>query len=639
MGWIWYIIAALWVVDAMRMRVRLKAIPVLPPSDTPAGEEFAFVAIPDVDVDERTKMSAASFARDRHLDLLDLIPATTPTLLAMGIVQLIDPADYRYNPILPGHTSGHAAVARRDLFARAGIQSPAVCDPVVLARLVKRLKPFAARRAGLAIAPHLRASVADLMVSWPFFSELVGGTSNPMFIARGMMLGILVAGLFVAPAAGAAALFVFHLQPLIVFVGLPLMPRDLIRIVLFRGPIEVWQWIQTLRSRLAVRPTGADPVEARRPMYEEMLKDGTAAFFEPRRATSPLCDSPQLRERLRTVDLVQRKPGEFVLDQCVSCGHIFQNPRLSTAGIRFYYCDFYDGLRTPVAETLMRSPRWMYLDRARAIGNLAKPSKWLDVGTAHAHFCCAARDAWPETDFDGLDIGVGVEEAQRAGWIGRAYRGFLPQIADTIAGQYDVVSLFHCLEHTPDPRAEIAAAYKTLGAGGLLVIEVPDPESPAGRLFGRFWFPWFQPQHLHLLSVANLDKLLREAGFEPVIVQRGEAHIQIDFFATLLVFYAWLAPKPDAPWLPPSRRVARLKHRLVWTLGFPLVPVAILLDMITGPLVRRLGWSNAYRVVARRDAHTLVLRGEAMQDMTATGLAWTQPHPHPSAATNVRHCL
>jgi SAM-dependent methyltransferase len=620
MRWIWYAIAALWIVDALRMRARLKAIPVLPPSDAPAGEDFAVVSIPDVEVDERTRRSAATFAREQNLALLDLLPGAPPTLLAMGIVQLLDPLDYRHSRIAPGHSSGHAMVARRDLFARAYIPPPQECDPVALARLVKMLKPFAVKRAALAIAPTLRASAVDLTTSWPVFAEMVGGRANPVFIVRGMMLVVLMGGLFVAPRAGIAALVAFHLQPLLAFAGLPLVPRDLIRTVLFRGPIEVWQWIQTLRSRLAMRPPGPDPVEIRRPMYDEMLKDGVGPFFEPRRTTCPLCESPRLRQRLRTIDLIQRKPGEFVLDQCRSCGHIFQNPRMSPAGIRFYYSDFYDGLGTPVAETLMRQPQRMYLERARAIGDLAKPGKWLDVGTAHAHFCCAAQDAWPETQFDGLDIGVGVEEAERAGWIGRAYRGFLPQIADTIAGQYDVVSLFHCLEHTPDPRAEIAAAHKTLEPGGLLVIEVPDPESPAGRLFGQFWLPWFQPQHLHLLSVANLSKLLREAGFEPVVVQRGEAHLPIDLFATLLLFYAWLAPRPDAPWLPRSGRLRRLRHRLVWTLGFPLVPVAILLDTVSGPLARRLGWSNAYRVVARRDAQPLALRAEAIADLTARAL-------------------
>jgi len=45
-----------------------------------------------------------------------------------------------------------------------------------------------------------------------------------------------------------------------------------------------------------------------------------------------------------------------------------------------------------------------------------------------------------------------------------------------------------------------------LPAGGHLMIEIPDPECHLGRLLGRFWVPWFQPQHQHLLSVARLER-------------------------------------------------------------------------------------------------------------------------------------
>jgi len=605
MRWIWYVLAVLWALDALRMRARLKSIPVLPATDRADAEGYRFVTLPGVQVDGRTRASAAAFAEQHDLALLDLIPFDAPTLLTMGIVQLMDPRTYRKTRIAVGHSSGYALMADRDVATRARLGPEDQCDPVTLIRTMKRLKICALSRAGLAVAPGMHAPPGNLAATWPVFSEIVGGTSHSWFMARGIMLAVLVAGLFVAPAAGATALLVMHLQPIVVFAGLPLRPRDLGLTVLLRGPIEVWSWFQTLVTRVTARPEGPDPIEARRALYTNWLKDGIERFFEPRRQTCPICESSQLRERLRTIDVVQRKPGEFVLEECGDCGHIFQNPRLSVAGLEFYYCDFYDGLRTPVAETLSRSPTWMYLDRARAITGLGTPARWLDVGTAHGHFCCAAQEAWPDTQFDGLDISTGVEEAERAGWIKQGYRGFFPKLADDIAGQYDVLSLFHCLEHTPDPRQEIAAAYKALEPGGLLVIEVPDPESWIGRVCGRFWFPWFQPQHLHLLSVKNMSRLLREAGFEPALVQRGEAHIQIDFFATLMVFYGWIAPKPDAPWLPPSGRIKRLKHFLVWNFGFPLIPFAILLDIVSAPLARRIGLSNAYRVVARRDAQPL----------------------------------
>src|SRR5439155_15722535 len=95
---------------------------------------------------------------------------------------------------------------------------------------------------------------------------------------------------------------------------------------------------------------------------------------------------------------------------------------------------------------------------------------------------------------------------------------------------YDAISMSHYLEHTRDPRLELDAARTALAPAGCLMIEVPDPEYPLGRVLRRYWLPWFQPQHQHLLSVKNLDRLLRERGFEPVAWHRGRAHQKVDFF-------------------------------------------------------------------------------------------------------------
>src|SRR5262249_55496083 len=111
-------------------------------------------------------------------------------------------------------------------------------------------------------------------------------------------------------------------------------------------------------------------------------------------------------------------------------------------------------------------------------------------------------------------------------------------------------------------------------------------------------------QHLHLLSVSNLERLLREGGFEPVVVRRGEAHIPVDFFCAAMLMYSRIAhPHPDAPWLPRTRRsmFARARHLVVWTIGLPLIPLATLLDAGRAPIIGGLGIANGYGVVARRD--------------------------------------
>jgi SAM-dependent methyltransferase len=304
-------------------------------------------------------------------------------------------------------------------------------------------------------------------------------------------------------------------------------------------------------------------------------------------------------------DRFQQKPGRFVLDRCRDCSHIFQNPRLSLEGLSFYYADFYDGMGENLIDGIFAGEMREYRSRAGMVAAAARPRRWLDVGAGHGHFCCVAREVLPETRFDGLDFSESIDEAAQRGWIDRGLRGLFPELAPVVAKRgdvYDVVSMSHYLEHTRDPRAEIAAAASVLDKDGLLFVEVPDPECRLGRWFGRRWMPWFQPQHQHFLSAKNLERVLREHAFEPLAWHRGEAHQPNDFTYMTLTTINCIAPRLDLPWRPPSGTLSRVWWHVVWSLALPLLIFAWLLDRALAPLFRRKGWSNSYRVLARRIA-------------------------------------
>jgi SAM-dependent methyltransferase len=345
-----------------------------------------------------------------------------------------------------------------------------------------------------------------------------------------------------------------------------------------------------------------DPYEACRLYYQAELATGVERFLEPRRDTCPWCGSANLSIRLRTIDLIQRKPGRFTLEQCGACRHIFQNPRLTPAGLDFYYRDFYDGLGQEQAEKAFAATGRSYRGRVDMIKRFTTPRAWLDVGAGYGHFCRLAREVWPGARFDGLDLSVSVEEAQRRGWIDRSYLGEFVTLVDKLAGRYDVVSMHHYLEHTREPFDELDAAAKILSTGGYLLIELPDPESLLGPLFGRWWLPWFQPQHQHMIPVRNLIQALADRGLSTVAVERGEAHQSVDLFVSLVLALTAIAPDPQLPWLPTrATRVSQIRHTVVWAAGRPLLVIAYLLDNLLGHIVRRTRGGNTYRVLARKD--------------------------------------
>lgn len=82
---------------------------------------------------------------------------------------------------------------------------------------------------------------------------------------------------------------------------------------------------------------------------------------------------------------------------------------------------------------------------------------------------------------------------------------------------YDVIALWHSIEHLPRPWAVISAAARRLRPGGVLLVAAPNPESAQLAAFGRHWLHLDAPRHLHLLSMGAYEAIGTQAGLETVI--------------------------------------------------------------------------------------------------------------------------
>jgi SAM-dependent methyltransferase len=312
----------------------------------------------------------------------------------------------------------------------------------------------------------------------------------------------------------------------------------------------------------------------------------TDPFLEPRRADCPWCGSRRLRTRLRAPDPLRHRPGTFVVDECRDCRHVFQNPRLTAEGIALHHRDAYRRHLEEFTERVLsaRAVRRRHRAAAHALSALPDPESWLDVGTGHARFPEAAKEFFPYTSFDGLDPTARVEQALLAGRVEEAHRGYLstPGNPARLRSRYDVVTMFHHLASAPDPRAELRAALTVLRPGGHLVVEVPDPHSVFAALLGRWWLPHGQPRHLHLVPLGNLRTELQAQGCTILVTDRSAPHIPYDLSAALHLSLARAHP---------ALRAA----------ATPLAAAASALDHTLAPVLRRTRFSNAYRLVARKD--------------------------------------
>lgn len=627
----------------VRAARRLRAVPVLPmaayaDAGVPRAAGWRLLTAGGVEPDAATFLAACAHADREGLRVLDLLPGDLPAERVLSLLRLVDPAGYRQDRLGEGRGAGFAVLVAEEVLARAGVE-PAGPDatPAELMAVTRRVKEYAADATGLAIAPALSCGPRAGARGAARAAELRAQGLPPGALAAAQLAGLaLLAGVAVRQGRwGAAAAGLYWVQPYLALgrPGAPLRPGDLARATAVRPVRSLGAALRTAaattrtpRPGLAVTAMGpaaerdteqdaADADQARpetvRPeavraeaaqAYRADLAAGTDRFFEPRRPDCPWCGSGHLSVRVRVPDLLQGKPGRFTLEQCGACGHVFQNPRLSPEGLEFYYRDFYDGRGGEGAATVFGRLGAAYRGRAEMLRPHTDPVSWLDVGTGHGHFCNAARAVWPDTRFDGLDMGDGVREAELRGWVETGYQGQFPEFAVKLAGQYEAVSMYHYLEHTRDPLAELDTAAAVLAPGGFLTIELPDPESRMARLLGPAWLPWFQPQHQHLIPSSNLREALADRGFTVLAEEHGPAHQGNDFFGAVALTATRLAPDPDRPWGPPATTGRRVLTGAVRLASLPCFAAATVLDGLRTAAARRTDGGNAYRMLARKDA-------------------------------------
>jgi 2-polyprenyl-3-methyl-5-hydroxy-6-metoxy-1,4-benzoquinol methylase len=83
-------------------------------------------------------------------------------------------------------------------------------------------------------------------------------------------------------------------------------------------------------------------------------------------------------------------------------------------------------------------------------------------------------------------------------------------------GRFDLITMWHFLEHDYDPACSLRTALRLLRPGGSLIIEVPRLDSRTFKWFGRRWPGVQAPQHTVLLDRERLLRLVQNGGFEVV---------------------------------------------------------------------------------------------------------------------------
>jgi 2-polyprenyl-3-methyl-5-hydroxy-6-metoxy-1,4-benzoquinol methylase len=218
-------------------------------------------------------------------------------------------------------------------------------------------------------------------------------------------------------------------------------------------------------------------------------------------------------------DFVQYRAGIYGRDicACARCKLVFTNPQPEPGELLTRYgADYYAHWIKP-EQRARRKKLWDR--RVKVVKKVFPSGKLLDVGCGEGLFLHCAQKA-------GYEV-AGLEISEFA--VAYAKKEFELDIqqnclenAEFPENSFDIVTLWHTLEHMPHPDITLRKAYQLLKPGGHLIVAVPNLDDIIGQGFYRlmqghycqFYTPDSKEPHLYHFTTASLKNLLAKCRFK-----------------------------------------------------------------------------------------------------------------------------
>jgi SAM-dependent methyltransferase len=146
----------------------------------------------------------------------------------------------------------------------------------------------------------------------------------------------------------------------------------------------------------------------------------------------------------------------------------------------------------------------------RSIPPFAPKGNLLDVGCGLGVYLTTVRDlGWRVR---GVEIGTAAAQYAREHYGLDVFSGSFDE-ADLPANHFDVVTLWHVLEHFPSPAVALSGIRDLLTADGLLILGLPNFASLDRMIFKENWNGYEIPLHLYHFTPISIERLLEKNGY------------------------------------------------------------------------------------------------------------------------------
>jgi 2-polyprenyl-3-methyl-5-hydroxy-6-metoxy-1,4-benzoquinol methylase len=264
----------------------------------------------------------------------------------------------------------------------------------------------------------------------------------------------------------------------------------------------------------------------------------------------------------------------FIYYRCSSCRTLQLLPVPADLA-RYYTAEYYAVPGGRAALVAASGAERYKLDLIRP---LVPAGRLVEVGPAVGGFAAVMRDAGYDTSAIEMDadccrflrdvVGIAVQQTDD------------PAAALAAGGAYDVIAMWHVIEHLPNPREVLTAAAAALAPKGVIALAAPNPDAFQFRVFGRRWAHLDAPRHLFLVPLDEIADLGHALGLEVVLAttcDEGTLHWNAFGWRETLASFG-------------RGRCVRGGMRVIGSA----------LTRISGPVERRQGQGSTYTLILRR---------------------------------------
>jgi 2-polyprenyl-3-methyl-5-hydroxy-6-metoxy-1,4-benzoquinol methylase len=226
----------------------------------------------------------------------------------------------------------------------------------------------------------------------------------------------------------------------------------------------------------------------------------------------PICSSTSFTKFLSAKD--HTTTGEqFEIVKCSKCNFTLTNPRPDQNSIGKYYQSEKYISHTGGGKSLF--DKIYVFARTITLGwKLKLIYKYKLTGSTLDYGCGTGQFLHHLKNNDWVVTGVEPSESARQKAASLLQTSVSESIDQVKGNEFDVITLWHVLEHIHDLNEKLSSIKSLLKQDGIIFIAVPNHEAPDAKKYGAYWAGYDVPRHLWHFSKDSMKKLFDKNGLE-----------------------------------------------------------------------------------------------------------------------------